>query len=189
MAQSTKLMLFDSFKAQLKDKPFSKITITDITDGVGVNRHTFYYHFKDLNGLMTWGFDTTLGRILADCKDYETLALGLKALLDYAVDEKKFILTIYHSDLREHLERLIVDWTGKLVKRIVESGCREMRVREADVQFVIDFYKFGISGLLIDWLAGGMMDGPEKTAAQIATLVSGDFKDILEKFNLDRQEN
>lgn len=189
MAQSTKYMLFESFKTQLKDKPFSKITITDITDGVGVNRHTFYYHFKDLNGLMTWGFDTTLGRILTDCDDYESLAIGLKSLLAYAVEEKKFILTIYHSDLREHLERLILDWTGKLVTTIVENSCRDMRVRDTDVAFVIDFFKFGISGLLIDWLAGGMMDGPEKTSAQIATLVSGDFKDILEKFNLDRQEN
>lgn len=49
MAQSTKEKLFQSFKSLVEEKPLGKITISDITERVGVNRHTFYYHFKGGN--------------------------------------------------------------------------------------------------------------------------------------------
>ncbi|MBQ0071646.1 MAG: TetR/AcrR family transcriptional regulator C-terminal domain-containing protein [Spirochaetales bacterium] len=186
MAQTTKYLLFESFRNLLKDRPLSKITITDITDGVGVNRHTFYYHFKDLNGLLSWGFDSTLERMLNLTSAGEDFAAGLKSLLEYAVSEKKFILTIYHSDLREHLERLIKDWTYRLVKDIVSTSARDIKLRESDVDFIINFFKFGIGGLLVDWLDGGMMEPAEKISGHISTLVSGDFKDILEKFRQDK---
>ncbi len=32
----------------LDEKPMSKITVKDIVERCGVNRNTFYYHFKDI---------------------------------------------------------------------------------------------------------------------------------------------
>ncbi len=43
---TTKRALALSLKKRLKEKPLDKITIKDICDGCGVNRQTFYYHFK-----------------------------------------------------------------------------------------------------------------------------------------------
>mgnify|MGYP000261370630 CR=1 FL=1 len=34
--------------------PLNKITINDITEDCGVNRMTFYYHFKDIYDLVDW---------------------------------------------------------------------------------------------------------------------------------------
>ena len=36
----------------LLQKPLNKITINDITEDCGVNRMTFYYHFKDIYDLV-----------------------------------------------------------------------------------------------------------------------------------------
>ena len=38
----------------LLEKPLNKITINDITEDCGVNRMTFYYHFKDIYDLVDW---------------------------------------------------------------------------------------------------------------------------------------
>ncbi len=38
----------------LSKKELSKITITNITEECGVNRQTFYYHFKDIYDLLEW---------------------------------------------------------------------------------------------------------------------------------------
>ncbi len=54
MSQTTKRALEASFKKLLLEKPLNKITINDITEDCGVNRMTFYYHFKDIYDLVDW---------------------------------------------------------------------------------------------------------------------------------------
>ena len=52
MSQTTKRALEASLKKLLLEKPLNKITINDITEDCGVNRMTFYYHFKDIYDLV-----------------------------------------------------------------------------------------------------------------------------------------
>lgn len=54
MSQVTKRALEASLKNLLLKKPLSKITINDITEDCGINRMTFYYHFKDIYDLVEW---------------------------------------------------------------------------------------------------------------------------------------
>ena len=54
MSQVTKRALEASLKNLLLKKPLSKITINDITEDCGINRMTFYYHFKDIYDLVDW---------------------------------------------------------------------------------------------------------------------------------------
>ena len=54
MSQTTKRALEASLKKLLLQKPLNKITINDITEDCGVNRMTFYYHFKDIYDLVDW---------------------------------------------------------------------------------------------------------------------------------------
>ena len=48
MSKVTKRALEQSLKNLLLKKPLTKITIGDITEDCGINRMTFYYHFKDI---------------------------------------------------------------------------------------------------------------------------------------------
>ena len=54
MSELTKKALAVSLKKLLSKKELSKITISNITDECGVNRQTFYYHFKDIYDLLEW---------------------------------------------------------------------------------------------------------------------------------------
>ena len=54
MSDTTKRALETSLKNLLLKKPVYKITINDITEDCGVNRATFYYHFKDIYDLIEW---------------------------------------------------------------------------------------------------------------------------------------
>ena len=54
MSQITKRALEASLKNLLLQKPLNKITINDITEDCGINRMTFYYHFKDIYDLVEW---------------------------------------------------------------------------------------------------------------------------------------
>lgn len=52
----TKNALANSMKALMKEKPFDKISVIDICRGCGMNRKSFYYHFKDKYDLVNWIF-------------------------------------------------------------------------------------------------------------------------------------
>ena len=54
MSQITKRALEQSLKNLLREKPLSKITVTDITEDCGISRMAFYYHFKDIYALIEW---------------------------------------------------------------------------------------------------------------------------------------
>ena len=54
MSNVTKRALEQSLKNLLLKKPLTKITIGDITEDCGINRMTFYYHFKDIYDLVEW---------------------------------------------------------------------------------------------------------------------------------------
>lgn len=54
MSQITKRALEASLKNVLRTKPLNKITINDLAEDCGINRMTFYYHFKDIYDLVEW---------------------------------------------------------------------------------------------------------------------------------------
>ena len=76
MSQITKRALEASLKKLLTKKPLDKITITDITEDCGINRMTFYYHFKDIYDLVEWVCVEDATRILGENKTYDTWQEG-----------------------------------------------------------------------------------------------------------------
>ena len=57
-ANITKNALASSMKKLMKEKHFEKISVIDICEGCGMNRKSFYYHFKDKYDLVNWIFYT-----------------------------------------------------------------------------------------------------------------------------------
>lgn len=51
---NTKQMLVDALIALSSQKPFSKITVSEIVDYCNINRKTFYYHFTDIYDLLEY---------------------------------------------------------------------------------------------------------------------------------------
>ena len=73
MSQVTKRALEQSLKNLLLKKPLTKITINDIAEDCGINRMTFYYHFKDIYDLVEWSCLEDARRALDEKKTYETV--------------------------------------------------------------------------------------------------------------------
>ena len=86
MSQITKRALEQSLKNLLREKPLSKITVTDITEDCGISRMTFYYHFKDIYDLVEWACAEDVARAAAqaayDKKGEDVQVLDLTELSD-----------------------------------------------------------------------------------------------------------
>jgi len=185
MAQVTKKALAASLRKLLAQKPLDKITVIDIVSDCGVNRQTFYYHFKDIYDLLEWLFIDESSAALAGQKTYETWEQGFLKLFEWVLDNKPLMMNAYRSISRELAEQYLYDATFKLIMDVVNEKAAGMSVRENDKRFIADFYKFAFVGLMLDWIRGGMKDDPKGIIDRLSVLIHGDILRALEKYKLD----
>lgn len=160
MSQVTKRALEASLKKLLLERPLDKITVTDIAEDCGINRMTFYYHFRDIYDLVEWACQEDARRILDGKRTYTTWQEGFRRILDGLIDNRPFILNVYRSVRREQVETFLFQVTHGLLMGVVEELDPRGEVREEDKAFLADFYKYAFVGLVLDWIRTGMKGEP-----------------------------
>lgn len=123
MSNTTKLALEASLKKLLLKKPVDKITINDLTEDCGISRMAFYYHFKDIYDLIEWACLEDGKRALADKKTYSTWSEGLEQIFEAVLENKPFILNVYHSVSQKKIESYLYKLTYDLLADVVEEEC------------------------------------------------------------------
>lgn len=182
MAQTTKRALEASLKNLLLQKPLDKITINDITEDCGISRMTFYYHFKDIYDLVEWSCEEDASKALNGMKTYDTWQQGFLQIFRAVLENRPFIMNVYHSVSREQVEMYLYKVTYGLLIGVVEEKAAGKNVREEDKKFIADFYKFAFVGLMLDWVRGGMKEEPQRIIDRTSILIQGDITRALEKF-------
>ncbi len=184
MSQTTKRALEASLKKLLAQKPLDKITISDIADDCGINRMTFYYHFKDLYDLVEWCLIEDTSKTLAGNKTYDTWQQGFLQIFEMVLENKPLILNAYHSISREQVETYLYQVTYNLLIGVVDEKAAGVRVRDEDKKFIADFYKFAFVGLMLDWIRAGMKEDPQQIIDRLSVLIHGDVTRALNKYRL-----
>ncbi len=184
MSQVTKRALEASLKNLLLKKPLSKITINDITEDCGISRMTFYYHFKDIYDLVEWSCLEDAKRALEGKKTYETWQQGILQIFEAVLDNKPFILNVYRSVSREHVENYLFKLTYDLLIGVVNEKSAGMTVREEEKEFIADFYKYAFVGVMLNWVKDGMTEDPHKVVERISIIMHGNVTEALEKFRI-----
>ena len=186
MSQMTKRALIASLKELMADKPLDKITVTDLTEHCGVNRMTFYYHFKDIYDLVEWACVEEATRALAGKKTYDTWQQGFLQILQSLQKDKVFYINVYHSISREYIEQYLYKLTYDLMIGVVEERAAGMSVRSEDKEFIAHFYKYAFVGIMLNWIKNGMKEDPEQIVGRLSVLVQGDITRALNIYRLDK---
>ena len=186
MSQVTKRALAASLKHLLLQKPLHKITINDIAEDCGINRMTFYYHFKDIYDLIEWTCEEDASRALAGQKTYDTWQQGLLQIFEAVQENKPFIMNVYHSVSREQVENYLYKLTYELLIGVVREKAEGMSVREEDQEFLATVYKYAFVGLMLDWIKNDMKGNPEVIVDRLAQVMHGNVAAALERLRIDK---
>ena len=187
MSELTKKALAVSLKKLLSKKELSKITIANITDECGVNRQTFYYHFKDIYDLVEWSCIEDASRALQGKKTYDTWQEGLQQIFEAVLENKPFILNVYRSVKREQVESYLYSLTYQLIEGVVEEQSENLRVTEEQKKFIADFYKYSFVGVMLDWIKRGMKEAPEEIANMVCVTMHGNIGNSLRNMEKEGQ--
>ena len=179
MSQTTKRALEASLKKLLLQKPLNKITINDITEDCGVNRMTFYYHFKDIYDLVDWIMVEDAAKALEGRQSFENWTDAFLDILHQVQDNKVLVMNVYRSVSREQVEQYLYKLLDSMLRDFVDRSAQGFTVQDADKQFVVDFYKYALVGMTLEWTRRDMKNDPKQMVERVSTMIHGDFRRAL----------
>ena len=183
MSEITKRALEQSLKNLLLKKPLTKITINDIAADCGINRMTFYYHFKDIYDLVEWSCLEDARRALEEKKTHDTWQQGFLQIFEAVRENKPFVMNVYGCVPREQVEKYLKPLVDSLLLEVIGEESGKLRVRDEDKKFIADVYVYIFIGLMLDWIKDDMKENPKKIVDRLATLISGSVSVALSRFS------
>ncbi len=184
MSQVTKRALEQSLKNLLLKKPLTKITINDIAEDCGINRMTFYYHFKDIYDLVEWSCMEDARKALEENKTYDTWQHGFLQIFAAVLENKPFIMNVYRCVHQEQVEKYLKPLVDDLLLGVINEEAASMTVREEDKDFIAQIYSYIFIGLMLDWIKDDMREDPKPIVDRLARLIKGSIADALARFRV-----
>ena len=113
----TRQIILHTLTELMNEKPLSKITVKDIVERCGVNRNTFYYHFRDIPDAVEAMVKEELNDILKDQKVPESVSDCMEILVNAVQKNKKAMIHLYRSIQRD----VFADYLDHAAERVVEE--------------------------------------------------------------------
>jgi len=186
VSQTTKRALEASLKKLLNQKPLNKITINDITEDCGVNRMTFYYHFKDIYDLVDWILTEDAIKVMEGRCSFGTWTEAFQDILQQVQTNRTLVLNVYRSVGREQVEQYLYRLLDPMLKEFADRETTDITVQDADKQFVIDFYKYALVGMVLEWIRRDMKTDPEVMTERLGKMIHGDLRRALCRLSSNR---
>jgi len=150
---NTKKAMADSLKKFMRVKPLSKITVSEIIADCGMNRKTFYYHFKDIYALLKWILEQEAIEVV---KRFDLLSVPeevIAFIIDYVNANKHILSCAYDSIGREEMKQFFYADLQGVTQSIVDGVCTENNLSVDDnfKELLVSFYTEALAGMLIDY--------------------------------------
>ena len=124
----TKRILAASLKHLMDERNFQKINIHDICEKCGMNRKSFYYHFRDKYDLVNWIFDNEF--VLPDSAlMHKTDHESLMALCTYLYENRAFYRQAFKVEGQNSFSEHFLEYINPNIQKICAetSGYEEIR--------------------------------------------------------------
>ena len=177
----TKQLLAEGIKNLSETTPFHKIRVGDLCKRCGIDRRTFYYHFRDIYDLAAWIFDQVVDTRMPDASGRFTTR-ALVQILSYFRDEPVFYRRALAEDSQNALGRHVMEHNVQMYTTAI-CRLRGVKTLSEEEQFAICYHGFGSIAMIRRWIFAGCTPPPE----QMARLLTGVMpNDIRELYGLER---
>ena len=174
-AVRSRRLINQAFLELLKEKPFEKITVTDIVNRADINRSTFYAHYPDVRGMVEALLEHTVSKsvsLIAEL-DFDELFTDptpfLTKMLDIGMEHIELYRMLGSSDYAmRQVEEMKIIFMRKAVT--ADSIPEQIRL-SSGFQIQITFFIGGILNTFQQWLQGNLACSTEEILQQIASLI------------------
>ncbi|QMV44065.1 TetR/AcrR family transcriptional regulator [Cohnella cholangitidis] len=181
----TKQALHQALLALLKVKTLESISVSALCREAGINRGTFYLHYKDVGAL----FDEHLHYLLQDLEESYYEPYRHVSRINPSHLDPTTIRIFHHVKKYQPFYEIVFDKKSPLsyyysllmkIKSLMQSSSSDdlMGESELDISLVVAYQANAIMGLLIQWSADGFVRSPEYMNEQLANYLRIQHKTI-----------
>ena len=156
MSGFTKEIIARTFTELLDEKPMSKITVKDIVEHCGVNRNTFYYHFRDIPDVVEFILKKKWDEILEAPQERTSITECVEEMAALIRENRKIMLNVYQSEKRDTFLIYLNDVASYIVTEYFNKNVHKFHLNEKEIQMLIKYYKCVFVGILMEWLDHGL---------------------------------
>lgn len=175
-AVRSRRLIRGAFQELLKEKPFEKITVTDIVNRADINRSTFYAHYTDVRGLLEEIRDEVVQRSLGLIAEMDFQQIFrdpmpfVQGLAGIGVENSELYRLLSSSDFAlKQIEQIKVLF---LEKAMTAPEIPE-KVRQSPTYAIqVNFFIGGIMHIYLQWLLGRLAYSTEDIAEEICNLIT-----------------
>ncbi|SFC47808.1 TetR/AcrR family transcriptional regulator C-terminal domain-containing protein [Clostridium uliginosum] len=182
ISKMTKELFATSLKKYMKRKPLNKITIQEIAQDCGLNRRTFYRHFKDIYDLVEWIYQTEIENQISQYIDFPHWRDALLDLFNYFLSNKEISHFIVKVSDHKYLEQFLYGAMIKFIQPVIEKESYTLTLSQHKKDFLSNFYALSFISILIQWIDLGMEDTPDEIVKNISLILKGSISRILEPY-------
>lgn len=161
--------LSNSLLTLMNEKPFNKITISEIAEKAELDRRTFYRHFVSKENILDYCIENLYREYLRDLFEEPQLTIYSVARLffEFWKDHLDFLLTISWN----HLESFLLYKFNKYLPQIYEALKIESLQEVEEYRYAFAFKIGGFWNVLFQWIQNGAKQEPDEMAGIISDLV------------------
>ena len=178
-AYNTKKMLADALRELMREKDISKITISELTQKTGLNRKTFYYHFRDVYDLLAWMFENEAIAVVAHFDLVTDYKKAISFVMDYLEQNEYLVSSVAGSPVSGEVRRFLYqDLFAVSVSTISKiEDAKGIQLEHEYKNFIAEFYTEAISGMIVRWAT----DPKVRNRAKIETYLSQIFEVTVQR--------
>lgn len=176
----TKRALASAMKELMAHKPFAKISVGDICETCGMNRKSFYYHFRDKYDLVNWIYYTEFVEVMRR-KTYEDNWEFIRDMCAYFYENRIF----YVNALKVTGQDSFREYFGEVFRPIVQSAMEEAFESSRHRTFYAIFFTDAFLVSIERWLDEDSMP-PEEFVGLLQAGIEGTARRVVDR--IDGQE-
>ena len=183
-SQRTRQIISECFMELLKEKPASRITVTEICAMAAINRATFYKHYLDVpdlqasleNELLSDLEAFLLGCGFSGAEKYKTLLVEMLTYLRQ-YSSRFYLLCSGNagSELPSKTFRLFNDFAFPIMQQKLPA------LKEEKANLLYQFLTHGCGALLVSWLQGDGTMSAEEVADYILQITGAAVQSVLDR--------
>lgn len=166
----TKQALAAALKELMQEFPFEKINVAHICEKCGMNRKSFYYHFKDKYELVNWIFDTGFIEVATSSTHIVTgneRWAFIECVSEYFYADKEF----YRKALRIKGQNSFEEHFREYIFPILKNRLVELLGKKEVDDFVVDFLSDAVVCAIERWLLDKKCMEPKQFVEKIKMVV------------------
>lgn len=157
----TKILIKEALSKLLQQKEFDKISIKELCEVAGINRGTFYSHYKDLNELQNKIYDEFIdsfqNAFLPQLKNADldnlTSENMIHSILYFLENNKNLCVIMLHSKNRQDFINQLAE-IGKNIVTLIYPKVLNINNMD-DINLFYYYVSGGSIEILIQWLSHG----------------------------------